>query len=104
MLLCALPKVFYQPDFVLIGKKGLVVIEIELTTDAIKQLVGDIVRAGLINATYFIGISRTKKTKRTVEIYGEVMTKKIKEIENMKVVSICYENDSSLKESLKMIL
>ena len=98
------PKISYQPDFLLIGKKGYVVVEIELTTDARKMIVGDMVRAGLIGATYFIGIVSTKDSKKAVETYGEFLTKRIKEIGGMKVFSILLEEKDHLEQGLEKIL
>jgi len=98
------PRVLYQPDFALIGEKGFMVIEIELTTDAVKQLVGDMVRAGLINATHFIGIVSTKSAKRAIDTYGEVLTKKIREVSRMKVLSVPFIGKSQLERDLEKIL
>ncbi len=104
LLLSRKPKLFYQPDFLLIGEKGSVVIEIELTTDARKQLVGDIVRAGLINATYFIGITNSEGSKKAVETYGEALRKGIKEISPMRVWGVFFKNKKELKNVLKKLL
>lgn len=104
ILLNRKPKVFYQPDFALIGEKGFIVVEIELTTDAVKQLVGDIVRAGFINATHFLGIVGTKSARRTVENYGEILTKRIHEMSRMKVISILFRGKEQLKRDIEAIL
>ena len=97
-------KLFYQPDFLILTKQGYYVIEIELTTDMIKSLIGDIVRAGLINAVKFIGITKNIKSKNYIERYGEYLTKTFNEISQMKIFPIYYKNDTQLEEELNRIL
>jgi len=82
------PILYYQPDFVLLKRSSLVIIEIELSTDARKSITGDIVRAGLVGANTFIGITKDLKTAKTIEKYGEVFTQRIREISFMKVFGI----------------
>lgn len=98
------PKISYQPDFLLIGEKGYVVVEIELTTDMRKMIVGDIVRAGLIGATYFVGVVCNNSSKKAVKTYGEFLTKRIKEIGAMKVFSILPEGKDHLEKELEQII
>lgn len=104
ILLSTKPKIFYQPDFAFLSEKGFVVIEIELTTDIRKMLVGDLIRAGLIKATHFIGIASTKSAKRAIENYGEFLTKRIKEMSYMKVFSILPKGKNHLEQELERIL
>ncbi len=82
------PILYYQPDFVLLKRSSLIIIEIELSTDTRKSITGDIVRAGMVGAIIFIGITKDLGTAETIEKYGEVFTNRISEISSMKVFGI----------------
>ncbi|MBI4085039.1 MAG: hypothetical protein HY432_00845 [Candidatus Liptonbacteria bacterium] len=82
------PILYYQPDFVLLKRSSLVIIEIELSTDTRKSITGDIVRAGLVGANTFVGVTKDLKTAKMIEKYGEVFTRRIREIASMKVFGI----------------
>jgi hypothetical protein len=97
------PIIYYQPDFVLLKKSSLIVIEIELSTDAIKSVVGDIVRAGMIGAGTFIGVMKDLKKSETVRKYGEIFTGRISEISGMNVFGLSVV-DKNFSNALSDIL
>jgi len=104
ILLNSKPRLFYQPDFLLVTERGIVVIEIELTTDTVKHIVGDIVRAALIGARYFVGITNSTETKRIVDLYGEALRKRIGEISSMYIWGVVFNNKGGLEKTLESLI
>lgn len=98
------PVLYYQPDFVLLRQSALVVIEIELSTDARKAITGDIVRAGLIGARIFIGVAKDEATADIIEKYGDALTIRIREISRLTVVGVSATNQKKFVERLQSIL
>jgi len=82
------PVLYYQPDFVLLKRSSLVIVEIELSTDTRKSITGDIVRAGMVGANIFIGITKDSEMAKTIEKYGEIFTRRISEISSLKVYGL----------------
>ncbi len=98
------PPINYQPDFLLMSKEGIFVIEMEITTDAIKQVIGDIVRAGLLGSNKFIAVVINAPSKNLIEKYGKALCSSIGQLKTMQVLSILYENDKSFERTLKELL
>ena len=98
------PKISYQPDFILIKGNKFVVIEMEINTDSMKELIGDILRSGLIGATIFIGIVKNTKTQNLMEKYGQFLKRKVIELNNMKIYSVSFKNEQNLVKELKKYL
>lgn len=97
------PVLYYQPDFVLLKRSSLVVVEIELSTDARKSITGDIVRAGMVGANIFIGITKDSEMAKTIEKYGEIFTHRISEISSLKVYGLSV-TDKSFSDKLITML
>lgn len=102
LLVSRYPRLHYQPDFLLIGRKGKVIVEIELTTDASKSLIGDIVRTGIAGGNLFIGIVKEKTSFRAMEAWGWFLRQKF--FNRLEIKPILARNSRGLCSELEGVL